>query len=37
MVGSHRFDENLAEVGLITRDAFEPTLPVSVVVHIDYR
>jgi uncharacterized membrane protein YqiK len=36
-VGSHRFDENLAEVSLITRDAFEPTLPVSVVVHIDYR
>lgn len=35
--GSHRFDENLAEVSLITRDAFEPTLPVSVVVHIDYR
>jgi uncharacterized membrane protein YqiK len=36
-VGSHRLDENLAEVSLITRDAFEPTLPVSVVVHIDYR
>jgi uncharacterized membrane protein YqiK len=36
-IGSHRFDENLAEVSLITRDAFEPTLPVSVVVHIDYR
>lgn len=35
--GAHRFDENLAEVSLITRDAFEPTLPVSVVVHIDYR
>lgn len=37
VIGSHRFDENLAEVSLITRDAFEPTLPVSVVVHIDYR
>jgi len=36
-VGSHGFDQNLAEVSLITRDAFEPTLPVSVVVHIDYR
>jgi len=36
-IGSHRFDENLAEVSLITRDAFEPSLPVSVVVHIDYR
>jgi uncharacterized membrane protein YqiK len=35
--GQHRFDENLAEVSLITKDAFEPTLPLSVVVHIDYR
>lgn len=36
-VGVHRYDENLAEVSLITRDAFEPTLPLSVVVHIDYQ
>lgn len=36
-IGSHRYDENLAEVSLITKDAFEPTLPLSVVVHIDYR
>ena len=35
--GQHNFDENLSEVSLITRDAFEPTLPLSVVVHIDYR
>ncbi|HJQ98105.1 MAG TPA: SPFH domain-containing protein [Candidatus Polarisedimenticolaceae bacterium] len=35
--GEHRFDENLAEVSLITKDAFEPSLPLSVVVHIDYR
>jgi uncharacterized membrane protein YqiK len=35
--GQHRFDENLAEVSLITKDAFEPSLPLSVVVHIDYR
>ena len=34
--GEHRLDENLAEVGLITKDAFEPVLPLSVVVHIDY-
>ncbi|RFB80681.1 SPFH domain-containing protein [Methylovirgula sp. 4M-Z18] len=34
--GAHRLDENLAEVSLITRDAFEPLLPLSVVVHIDY-
>ncbi len=36
-VGEHRFDEHLAEVSLITKDAFEPSLPLSVVVHIDYR
>jgi uncharacterized membrane protein YqiK len=35
--GSHRFDENLSEVSLITKDAFEPLLPLSVVVHIDYK
>ena len=35
--GSHKYDENLAEVSLITKDAFEPSLPLSVVVHIDYR
>lgn len=35
--GFHRYDENLAEVNLITKDAFEPTLPLSVVIHIDYR
>lgn len=35
--GAHKFDENLAEVSLITKDAFEPSLPLSVVVHIDYR
>lgn len=35
--GAHKFDENLAEVSLITKDAFEPSLPLSVVVHIDYK
>ena len=35
--GSHHYDENLSEVLLITKDAFEPSLPLSVVVHIDYR
>jgi len=34
--GPHKLDENLSEVSLITRDAFEPQLPLSVVVHIDY-
>jgi uncharacterized membrane protein YqiK len=36
-VGSHHLDENLAEVSLITKDAFEPSLPLSVVMHIDYQ
>lgn len=36
-VGGHKYDENLKEVTLITLDAFEPTLPLSVVVHIDYK
>jgi uncharacterized membrane protein YqiK len=35
--GAHKLDENLSEVNLITKDAFEPSLPLSVVVHIDYR
>ncbi|HTR49256.1 MAG TPA: SPFH domain-containing protein [Kofleriaceae bacterium] len=35
--GAHGYDKNLAEVSLITKDAFEPNLPLSVVVHIDYK
>lgn len=35
--GTHRYDENLKEVSLITKDAFEPSLPLSVVMHIDYK
>lgn len=35
--GAHKFDENLKEVSLITKDAFEPSLPLSVVMHIDYK
>ena len=35
--GEHNYDENLTEVNLITRDAFEPLLPLSVVIHIDYN
>lgn len=31
---AHNFDENLAEIRLITKDAFEPILPLSIVVHI---
>lgn len=36
-IGTHRFDENLSAIELITKDAFEPVLPLSVVMHIDYR
>jgi uncharacterized membrane protein YqiK len=35
--GNHKLDENLSAVDLITKDAFEPELPLSVVIHIDYR
>lgn len=34
---THRLDEGLREINLITKDAFEPELPLSVVVSIDYR
>ena len=33
----HKYDENLKSIDLITKDAFEPILPLSVVVHIDYQ
>jgi Uncharacterized protein conserved in bacteria len=36
-VGGHKLDENLKEVSLITKDAFEPSLPLTVVFHIDYK
>lgn len=32
-----KLDENLSEISLITKDAFKPTLPLSVVMHIDYK
>lgn len=34
---THRYDENLRSIDLVTRDAYEPSLPLSVVVHIDYQ
>ena len=37
ITNAHKYDENLSEVALITKDAFEPLMPLSVVVHIDYR
>ena len=33
----HRYDESLRSIDLVTKDAYEPTLPLSVVVHIDYE
>jgi uncharacterized membrane protein YqiK len=34
---THRYDESLRSIDLVTRDAYEPALPLSVVVHIDYQ
>ena len=34
---THRYDESLRSIDLVTRDAYEPTLPLSMVVHIDYK
>lgn len=34
---SHRYDEGLKSIDLVTKDAYEPSLPLSVVVHIDYQ
>ena len=33
----HRYDESLKSIDLVTADAYEPVLPLSVVVHIDYE
>jgi len=33
----HHYDESLMSIDLVTKDAYEPTLPLSVVVHIDYE
>ena len=34
---SHRYDANLKSIDLVTMDAYEPVLPLSLVVHIDYQ
>jgi uncharacterized membrane protein YqiK len=34
---SHHYDESLRSIDLVTKDAYEPLLPLSVVVHIDYQ
>jgi uncharacterized membrane protein YqiK len=33
---THRYDDSLRSIDLVTKDAYEPNLPLSVVVHIDY-
>jgi len=33
---AHRYDEELASIPLITADGYEPLLPLSLVLHIDY-
>lgn len=33
---AHRYDDSLKSIDLVTKDAYEPMLPLSVVVHIDY-
>jgi uncharacterized membrane protein YqiK len=33
---THRYDESLRSIDLVTKDAYEPLLPLSMVVHIDY-
>jgi uncharacterized membrane protein YqiK len=34
---AHHYDESLRSIDLVTKDAYEPMLPLSVVVHIDYQ
>lgn len=34
---AHRYDESLTSIDLITADGYEPSLPLSLVLHIDYQ
>src|SRR6476660_2536107 len=34
---AHRYDESLTSIDLITADGYEPRLPLSLVLHIDYQ
>ena len=36
-IESHRYDEHLSSIPLITADDYEPLLPLSLVLHIDYE
>src|SRR5438477_5957885 len=33
---AHRYDDTLKSIDIVTKDGYEPGLPLSVVVHIDY-
>lgn len=36
-VGAHQYDKDLTSITLITADGYEPVLPLSLVLHIDYE
>jgi uncharacterized membrane protein YqiK len=36
-VQEHKYDEDLSSIEMITADGYEPVLPLSLVVHIDYE
>jgi uncharacterized membrane protein YqiK len=36
-VESHHYDEDLESIELVTADGYEPTLPLSLILHIDYQ
>lgn len=36
-VEAHRYDEQLTSIAIITADGYEPVLPLSLVLHIDYE
>jgi len=36
-VESHHYDEDLVSIELVTADGYEPTLPLSLILHIDYQ
>jgi uncharacterized membrane protein YqiK len=37
MVEEHQYDKDLSSIALITADGYEPQLPLSLVLHIDYE
>jgi uncharacterized membrane protein YqiK len=36
-IEAHQYDEDLSSIELITADGYEPVLPLSLVLHIDYQ